>query len=85
MFRRYVNKIDLPFEDKFNISKMYIKNIKISDDCKPNNKSFKIKGKKIEKQIKHFIETSNNRETIKKKYVKKNQTRKKNKSKYHKI
>ena len=86
MFRRYVNKIDLPFKDKFNISKMYIKNIKNSDECKPNNKSFKIKGKKIEKQIKHFIETSNNRETIKKKYVKKNQTRKKTmKQNYHRI
>jgi len=75
MFNKYINNIKLPFKNDL-LNQYLLKNVHYDiKNIKNNNNIFKVKSKKIEKQIRKFIESSN--KTInKEKKTRKNKTRK---------
>ena len=56
---KFINNIKLPYDKSMNLARFL--NIKDSKECnnKVKNKNFKFKSKKIERQIRKFIESSN--------------------------
>jgi hypothetical protein len=75
---KYINNIKLPYDKSIQLAKfLNIKNSKECDNYQVKNLNFKFKSKKIERHIKKFVESSNNKT--------KNKKEKKNKTKKQKI